>query len=69
MAQTPIVLQLPESLYERVRQLAADSNRPIEDVLLDSLVLLFDDLPDSSALTPQIFEGTLKKTARCVVAE
>lgn len=54
MAQQPVVLQLPESLYERVRQVAVDSNRPLEEVLLDSLALLFDDLPDSASLTPEL---------------
>lgn len=56
MAQQPVVLQLPESLYERVRQIAADSNRPLERVLVDSLALLFDDLPDSTELTPQLLD-------------
>jgi len=42
----PVLLQLPEELYERVRQLAEDSQRPLENVLLDSLALLFNDLPD-----------------------
>ena len=54
MAQQPVVLQLPEDLYERVRQVAQDSHRPLETVLLDSLSLLFGDLPDNAELTPQI---------------
>src|SRR5258708_1439194 len=54
MTQQPVVLQLPEELYERVRQIAQDSNRPIEMVLVDSLALLFGDLPDNAELTPQI---------------
>ena len=57
MAQQPVVLQLPESLYERVRQIAADSHRPLEEVLVGSLALLFDDLPDNPALTPQLLEA------------
>jgi hypothetical protein len=54
MAQQPVVLQLPEELYERIRQVAQDSNRPLETVMVDSLSLLFGDLPDNAELTPQI---------------
>lgn len=57
MAQQPVVLQLPESLYERVRQIADESNRPVEEVLLESLTLLFDDLPNIGELTPQRLGG------------
>jgi hypothetical protein len=54
MTQQPVLIQLPEELYERVRQVAQDSNRPLESILVDSLALLFGDLPDNAELTPQI---------------
>lgn len=46
-------LQIPFSIYERVRQIAKNSDRPIESILLDSLVLLFGELPAVDELTPQ----------------
>jgi hypothetical protein len=42
-----ITLDLPEDLYEQVRQVAAQSQRPMERVVLESLRLLF--VPPSSA--------------------
>lgn len=45
MSQSPILLQLPDELYERLREIADDSHRPVESVLIDSLTLLFGDLP------------------------
>lgn len=50
MSQSPILLQLPDELYERLRELADDSQRPVESILVDSLNLLFGDLP---SITPQ----------------
>ena len=50
MTQAPILLQLPDELYERLREIADDSQRPMESVLIDSLALLFGDLP---TITPQ----------------
>jgi hypothetical protein len=54
MAQQPIILQLPDDLYERVRQIAEESKRPVENILLDSLELLFGNLPDDEALSPSV---------------
>ncbi len=54
MNQQPVVLQLPEDLYERIRQVAADSRRPLEEVLVDSLALLFGDLAENTQLTPEL---------------
>ena len=45
MTQAPILLQLPDELYERLREIADDSQRPLESVLIDSLTLLFGNLP------------------------
>ena len=42
-----ITLDLPDDLYERVHQVAAQSQRPVERVVLESLRLLF--VPPSSA--------------------
>jgi hypothetical protein len=50
MTQQPVLLQLPDKLYERIREVAANSNRPVENVLLDSLALLFGDWPDETPL-------------------
>jgi len=36
-----ITLDLPEDLYERVRQVAEESQRPLERVLVESIRLLF----------------------------
>ncbi|MBA3873101.1 MAG: hypothetical protein H0X30_28540 [Anaerolineae bacterium] len=45
MTQAPILLQLPDEIYERLREIADDSQRPVESVLIDSLTLLFGNLP------------------------
>ncbi len=45
MTQSPILLQLPDELYERLREIADYSHRPVESVLIDSLTLLFGNLP------------------------
>jgi len=50
MSQAPILLQLPDKLYERLREIADDSQRPMESVLIDSLTLLFGELP---SINPQ----------------
>lgn len=56
MSQQSVLLQLPEALYERVQRAAQESNRPVETVLLDSLSLLFGDLPDTKTFTRQYLE-------------
>jgi hypothetical protein len=43
-----ITLDLPEELYERVRQVAEQSQRPLERVLVESLRLLFVLPPTST---------------------
>jgi len=45
MNQHRILLDLPDEMYERVRQIAEDSRRPVENILLESLVLLFGESP------------------------
>ncbi len=50
MAQQPVLLQLPEPLYERVRELAQGTNRSVESLLLDSLTLLFSEQTDELSL-------------------
>jgi hypothetical protein len=42
-----ITLDLPDDLYEQVQQVAAQSQRPIERVVLESLRLLFVPPPSS----------------------
>lgn len=46
MNKATIELQLPDEVYERARQIAGETNRSVEAVLLDSLNLLFSDLPN-----------------------
>jgi hypothetical protein len=43
MSLQPVTLELPEEIYERIRQIAEDSNRSLETVLMDSLALLFGE--------------------------
>lgn len=45
MTPSMIELQIPPEIYERARQIAHESNRSIESVLLDGLTLLFGTLP------------------------
>lgn len=47
MSQSTIELELPAEVYERAQQIARDSNRSVESVLLDGLALLFGMLPDT----------------------
>ena len=48
MSQSTVKLQIPPAIYQRARQIASESNRSPESVLLDGLALLFGDLPDTS---------------------
>jgi hypothetical protein len=49
-----ITLDLPEDLYEQVRQVAAQSQRPVERVVLESLRLLFVPPPSSVDLATSL---------------
>ena len=53
MSEQSVILSLPESLYEQVRRVAEKSDRPVELVLIDTLALLFGELPSDSELDPQ----------------
>lgn len=55
MSETNITLQVPPEIYERARQIASESNRTTEAVLLDGLALLFGELPDAS-LSPDVLK-------------
>ncbi|MBX3062383.1 MAG: hypothetical protein U0528_06670 [Anaerolineae bacterium] len=57
MSDQPVLLQLPEELYARIRQIAEESQRPVESVLVDSLSLLFGELPDNDSLTPEMLSS------------
>ena len=48
MSGKSITLDLPEDLYERVRQAAEQSQRPLERVLIESIRLLFVLPPTST---------------------
>ncbi len=48
MDEHTLVLRIPDDLFHRVQQAASESNRPVETMLVESLALLFGDLPDSN---------------------
>ena len=54
MSQSTIELQIPPEIYERAQQIAAESNRSVESVLLDGLTLLFGALPDAGILPDEL---------------
>src|SRR5262245_22077257 len=49
-----ITLDLPDDLYEQVQQVAAQSQRPMERVVLESLRLLFAPPPSSVDLATDL---------------
>jgi hypothetical protein len=49
-----ITLDLPDDLYEQVHQVAAQSQRPVERVVLESLRLLFVPPPSSADLATNL---------------
>jgi hypothetical protein len=49
MSYQSVTLQIPEALYERIRQVAIASNRSVEEVILDALVFAFG-LPSSAEM-------------------
>jgi hypothetical protein len=49
-----ITLDLPDDLYEQVHQVAAQSQRPIERVVLESLRLLFVPPPSSADIATSL---------------
>lgn len=56
MSQSTIELELPAEVYERAQEIAKDSNRSVESVLLDGLTLLFGTLPDTG-LSPDTLKS------------
>jgi len=50
MPGTSITLDLPDDLYEQVHRVAAQSQRPVERVLIESLRLLFVPPPSPTDL-------------------
>jgi hypothetical protein len=46
MSQSTVELHIPPEIYARAEQLALESNRSVEAVLVDGLALLFGVLPD-----------------------
>ena len=49
-----ITLALPDDLYERVHQVAAQTQRPVERVVLESLRLLFVPPPSAADLAASL---------------
>jgi hypothetical protein len=56
MSQQPVQLELPDELYERIQQVAEESNRSLESVLVESLQLLFSQPSLSNDLTANLAE-------------
>jgi hypothetical protein len=56
MTQQPLLLHLPEDLYAQIQQFAEENNRPVENVVLDGLALLFGNLSDSTRLTSDVIK-------------
>jgi hypothetical protein len=54
MPEKSITLDLPDDLYEQVQQIAAQSQRPVERVVLESLRLLFVPPPSSADLATNL---------------
>ncbi len=50
MNQSTIELEIPSAVYERALEIASESNRSVESVLLDGLTLLFGSLPDMQTM-------------------
>lgn len=55
MSQSTVELHIPTDVYERAQQIARESNRSIESVLLDGLNLLFGTL-STIDLSPDVLE-------------
>ena len=58
MSRSAIELPIPSEIYERAQQIAKDSNRSAESVLLDGLTLLFGTLPDASTSPDELKDYT-----------
>jgi hypothetical protein len=54
MSGKSITLDLPDDLYEQMHQVAAQSQRPVERVILESLRLLFVPPPSSADLATSL---------------
>lgn len=48
VALSEIILQLLGYLYERIRQMAQSTDRPIENVVIEGLSSLFGDIPSAN---------------------
>lgn len=48
MDRASVELTIPPEIYARAQQIASESDRSVESVLLDGLALLFGGLPDTS---------------------
>lgn len=48
MSEQVITLHLPDYLYERIRQMAQSTDRPIESLMIDGLSSLFGDIPTAN---------------------
>jgi hypothetical protein len=51
MNHQQIMLDLPDNLYEQLQEAAALRMQPLESVLVDSLRLMFGELPDENDLS------------------
>ncbi len=44
MTNRPIMIDVPDELYERIRQIADETGRSLQEVLLKSFDLLFGEI-------------------------
>ncbi len=66
MTQSTIELQIPDDIYQRARQIASDSDRSVESVLLDGLKLLFAARPELE-ISPDMLKEYDDEQLRAVV--
>lgn len=56
MARRTLTLDLPDELYERIKEEAEASQRPLEDVALDSLYVMFPQVPINRSIAERLSE-------------
>ena len=67
MSDQPVLLQLPQELYERAHQIAEESDRAVESVLIDSLALLFGTRMTEDELMPELLQSLTDEALWAVV--
>ncbi len=57
MSDSTVTLKLPASLYEKLQQVARRQQRPVEMLMLDSLMLLFEEPSEVLNLQPEMLHS------------